>query len=268
MCRVTKSLLLATFVGLETTSIPTTTYLLSSLWIRPLPSFTFPAGAGGSFPGAITVTYEWVPNPKVIQREMIKIAEYLEDMSAPIRAAKAIGQADMHERFATDSAPDGAKWAPLDDEYRVKKASMGGDPDDVLTLTGQLEKDAAGEKAWMVDARNVFFNTGALPFYGMIHESGSGVENAGAASFGRAAYRQVGKESGEKGGPHASQGIGRGKALPRRPFIGLSADAELQIFEVFDLWFYAGTSISISKSGTVQQRLPSGRFGPAITFGA
>jgi phage gpG-like protein len=228
-----------------------------------LPSFAFPVDIGGAFPGAINVTMEWVPDPKVIAAELIKVANYLEDMQPPLRAAKAIGQADMHEHFAGNHGPNGEAWRELDEEYKVKKASMGGDPDDPLTLTGALENAAAGESAWMVDAHDVFFNTGALPDYGKMHEYGSGEGNVGMAAFGRASFRAIGREAGETGGPHASQGIGRGQALPRRPFIGLSAEAEIQIFEVFDLWFAAGTSIAIGPSGTIQAR-NAGKFGGRI----
>jgi phage gpG-like protein len=229
-------------------------------------AWSFPVGAVDAFSGAggiITITMDWKPDPKVISKNILEIAGYLENMQPPLRASKAIGQADMHEHFAGNHGPNGEEWAPLDEDYAVKKASMGGDPNDPLTLTGALEEAAAGDSAWMVDTNNIFFNTGALPEYGLFHEAGSGAEQAGMAAFGRAAYREVGRESGEKGGEHQSQGIGRGKALPRRPFIGLSAEAELQIFEVFDLWFAAGTSIGISGTGTVQERI-GGRFGSKL----
>lgn len=230
-----------------------------------MPKFAFPVEAYGAFPGVVNVTMEWKPDPRVVAQALVNVANYYENMQPPLRASKAIGQADMHDHFDSNRGPNGETWVELDEEYKVKKAGMGGDPNDPLTLTGALEDAAAGDGAWFVDTNNVFFNTGALPEYGMFHEEGTGGGGAmaGLAASGRRSYAAVGKEAGEKGGPHASQDIGRGKGLPRRPFIGLSAEAELQIFEVFDLWFAAGASIAISGKGIVQERI-GGRFGSRI----
>jgi hypothetical protein len=193
----------------------------------------------------------------------MRIAEALEDMTKPMLAAQAISRADMHVRFDTDSDPDGNHWVSLDPDYARKKESMGGDPNDILTFSGAGEAAATSEAAFPIDGNTLFFNTSVLPEYMLYHQHGSGEgSNAGFAAEFRERVRAGVMDEGESS--HVSLGIGRGNALPKRPFIGVSEKAQLQIIEVFDLWFDAATSLSISKGGIVQERGPGGRFGKRL----
>lgn len=245
------------------------------------------------FPGTVTVGMEWEPDPEVIARDLVAVANYLDDMLIPLRASQEIAQADIRNRFETESGPNGEAWAPLDEDYLKYKLSKGG-PETILTWTGALKDAASSDAPYSIGPRTLSFDMSALPVYGIFHEHGSGAEMAGASSIHKfrmkndPEYRAESKSAGEGRGI----GIGPGHALPRRPFVGLSADAEQEIFIVFDEWFDAGaqwgggsgglggggggrgargagrfsdpTKFYVRPSGKVQTRGAGGRFGPII----
>lgn len=209
-----------------------------------------------------TVTFTWEPDPHIVAAEIMRVAEALEDMTKPLLASQAVARADMQVRFDTDTDPDGAAWMPLDEDYARKKQSMGYDPSDILTATGAGESAATSPAAFPIMGDTLFYDTGSLPDYMLYHQHGSGEGNVGQA----ADYRQrvAAGAYGKGETSHVSQGIGRGNALPKRPFIGISEKAQIQIIEIFDLWFDEASSISIGKGGIVQERGPGGRFGKRL----
>lgn len=230
-------------------------------------------GTFGALGGMMRI--EAVPTPERVAFGLLKLAGYVENTGPPMLAATRIAQTDMQQHFETDTDPEGNPWTALDPEYQVKKARMGGDPNNILTLTGALERAATSGAAWLHTGDSLFFSTAPLPPYWDVHQSGSDEDNfAGFAQDARERHAAE-KKSGVKltadsgGSPHDSLGIGRGKATPARPFIGLSAEAAAQIVELFDLWFDEGITLYVTKTGFVQQRI-GGRFGPRIfpNFGA
>lgn len=230
-------------------------------------NFSFPSAIEGAYAdlGGEVISLKWEPPLAEVQAGIMRIAGYLDDTGPPMRASKAIAKADIEQRFDTETDPDGNQWTDLDPEYADHKDAMGFGGNPILTLFGALRSAAGSEAAWdLVGDNELFFNAGALPDYGIFHQQGTGGGDsvgAHAAHRANAAYNStLGLAS---GGAHESLGVGRGKALPARPFIGLSGDAEEQIFEVFDLWFAEGASIGIGSSGTVQERI-SGRYGGKI----
>lgn len=222
------------------------------------------AGAFGALGGSINTE---VFGDERLQFGLLRLADYIEDTVPPLRAAKAIAQADMRERFQTDTDPEGNPWAPLDPDYLAKKEKMTElrtHPDDILTLSRRMQDAATSEAAWIISPTGdeLFFTTAPLPDYWSVHHFGSGSEDLwGAAADFRERVRSRTIEGG--GGARDSFGIGRGQATPRRPFIGLSTEAEIQIVEVFDLWYDEGVSLHIGRTGVVQERV-SGRFGARL----
>ncbi len=181
-------------------------------------------------------------------------------------AAATIAREDMQEHFDSETGPDGDHWLPLDEDYLASKQSLGY-PDDILHRTGDLEHAATSPSAFKVVGDSIFFDASGLPAYGLIHQTGSGVENVGIASQHRYAAKFEEGYAKREGGAHSNIGIGRGNALPARPFIGMSEEAEAKVWAAFDLWFDEATSIAIHPgTGVVQQRLPSGQFGPKIVL--
>ena len=223
------------------------------------------AGAFGARGGVITTE---VFGDEKLQAGLLRLADYIEDSAPPMRAAKAIGKADMKERFRTDTDPEGDGWLPLDPDYVDKKAKMPSlrtHADDILTLSRKMENAATSEAAWNIsaDGDELFFTTAPLPDYWSVHQYGTNEGNYGMAADFRERVRSGAMTEGG-GGARDSFGIGRGQATPKREFIGLSEEAELQIVEAFDLWYDEGVSVSISSAGIVQGRGAGGRFGQRL----
>lgn len=216
--------------------------------------------------GDITLQITSVPNPYDIQLELAQVAADLENLRPPLAASARILAEDTQERFDTETDPDGNPWIPLDEEYLTNKLSLGYPPD-ILHREGLLEKAATNIAAYRVVGDSVFFETSGLPSYGLIHQTGSGEENVGLAARHRFAARNEEGYAKREGGAHSSTGIGTGNALPARPFIGMSEEAEGKIWEVFDLWFdealTPATKPYIHPTGGIQSRI-GGRFGPKI----
>lgn len=216
--------------------------------------------------GDIQVQITSVPNPYEIQLELERIAANLQDVSLPLVTSARILAEDTQERFNTETDPDGNAWIPLDEEYLANKISLGY-PEDILRRTGKLEKEAIRVSSYRVMDDGVFFDTSKLPSYGLLHQVGSGTENVGLASRHRFQSRTDEDYRRREGGSHTNLGIGTGKALPARPFLGMSEEAESRIWAAFDLWFDEATSIAINPvTGVVQQRLSSGQFGPKVVL--
>lgn len=191
--------------------------------------------------------------------EVAQIAGNLNNIEHPLFAAQRIARDDMQAHFDSESDPDGNKWTPLDEEYLTYKTSEGY-PENILRRSGDLEDAATSAASWIVDGDTLFFRTGGLPEYGEWHQTGTGEEsNWGFAGDVRERLRNA-PQAGESG--HDAVGIGRGKALPRRAFIGLSEPAEMAIWQIFDTWFDESTNLSINpKTGIAQLRGPGGKFG-------
>lgn len=199
----------------------------------------------------------------------MEVANNLENTAEPLLAASRILAEDTQERFTIETDPDGNEWIPLDEEYLASKLSLGYPPD-ILHRTGDLEKAATDIAAYKIVGDSIFFDTSGLPSYGLLHQTGSGEEgNIGAAALHRFRSRDDEEYRRAEGGPHSSLGIGRGNALPARPFIGMSEAAEEKTWALFDLWFdeaiTPATKPYVHPTGGIQSRI-GGRFGPKIVF--
>jgi phage gpG-like protein len=218
----------------------------------------------GSFGGDIIIDFE--PDPDIIAQAYIRVADYLDDIVKPLLAAKAIARADMQHHFDTETGPDGTHWQELDEDYAQYKSSKGFPPD-ILHRYGTLESAAVDDSAWTLANDTLYFTTSSLPFYWWFHQRGTDDgEWAGKAGEYRAATkfaRETGSTTAESGGTRESYGIGTGKALPARPFVGLSEGAQLQIIEVFDMWFDEAVPIFVGATGVVQER-NRGHFGAKL----
>jgi len=219
-------------------------------------------GTFGALGGMMRI--EAVPAPERVAFGLLKLAGYIENTGPPMLAAKRIAQSDMQQHFDEDRDPDGNPWAPLDPDYKKKKEKMGGDPENILTLTSTLERSAVSDAAWLSTDDTLWFSTASLPAYWDVHQSGSDASGlSGYAAVIRNRIKTGGRLEDDPLSAHDSQDIGRGQATPARPFIGMSAEATAQVVELFDLWFDEGVTLYVGKTGFVQQRL-GGRFGPRI----
>jgi len=190
----------------------------------------------------------WEPDPEVLARRVMRIAEYLEDFAPPLAASQKIAIADMKNHFDTETAPDGYAWAP-----HAESTTLRWGEHKILNLTGALEGAATAPYAFPIDGHDLFFSTAGLPFYGMIQETGR--RAAHITEF----IAQVGAERIAPGMEFSGGGA------PPRPFIGISEEAQDEIIAVFDAWFEGGVSgFYVHGGGTVQGRTSSGQFTKAI----
>lgn len=136
-------------------------------------------------------------------------------------------------RFATQTAPDGAPWAPLQARYaRRKKYNQ----DKILTLRGYLRSQIHYQ---VTDARTV--EVGSNQKYAAIHQLGGTIEQH--AQSRKTRYRSVAgqvlfaKKSHTRG--VTERWVTRGAyqvKIPARPFLGISAEDEREIRDILANW--------------------------------
>jgi phage gpG-like protein len=223
--------------------------------LMPVPAHVI--GAFADKGGSVRTVLTWKPDPDEVARALVQVADYLEDLGPPLRASARIIQNDIEERFTTETAPNGDAWQELNDEYLEYKTSIGGDTRK-LRLWGGLHKAATSFSRFTVDAHsgNLFYNATGLPYYWDYHQSGTRSAARAEQIAGIAAVQDetVARRVG-------GRGAGRGKNIPARPYIGVSAEAEEVIFNVFDLWAAEGTKLVVTGAGVLQRRGPGGRIG-------
>lgn len=227
-------------------------------------------GTYGVLGGEIHLYGQWVPDidePSEAADQLLQLAGYLEDTERPLLGAARIARSDTQKRFDTETDPDGTPWIELDPDYLEYKLSEGF-PENILVRTDRMRRAAVSEGAWLVDNDTLFFDPSGLPFYAALHQSGVGEENVGVARDMRERQRAVSNREGTKGGKDVGMGIGRGNALPARPFIGLSDEAVNEIAYLFDLWFEESREIFVHPhTGTTQRWQFRGNvrlFGPKL----
>jgi phage gpG-like protein len=190
-----------------------------------------------------TVTFTWVPDPARIGASVEAVAAALEKTVVPIAASSKAIQADIRERFMTETDPSGTPWEPLSWKYIMSGWAKTHPPPyttrnrtgTTLKDTGQLMEAATSSEAQVVTNNTLFFQTKALPNYGLAHEAGL---------------------------------PDREHPLPQRSFLGMSDAAAAVVFGFFTEWFDQSISLYPTKLGKIGRRhafraIPGGFFIPA-----
>jgi hypothetical protein len=193
----------------------------------------------------IAVDAIWYPSPEEVEKAFLQLAGYLDHMAIPMVASQFIAMKDTEERFETETDPEGTRWAPLDPDYLASKVGAGY-PEDILHREGTLEDVAP--LGWRIMGDSLMYDTTGLPEYGRFHQTGTGLFEAAetggtfrsAARIHRDRVRGIEKTGTKYIDAHANMNVGRGMALPPRPFIGLSEAAMDEIALVFETWMDAG----------------------------
>lgn len=191
-------------------------------------------------------------------------------MSDPLLAARQVMIESTDINFDEEKDPDGIDWEPLSINYgggvtasgpvspsKIKRESA--HPTEILQLSGDGRAKATSEEAWIIAEDTLFFNPEALPVsekdgrpYMSFHQSGTQSEALGSALQ---KLRIGGTLSNEEKAALATPTSGRGKNLPRRQFIGITAfDREL-IEGIFRDWF---------DENIIEEFPPGGGAGPNI----
>jgi hypothetical protein len=214
----------------------------------------FSGRATGAFGGS--VFFEWEPDPDVVAMELIRTADRLDDMSQPLLLAREIAISEHLDHFKDQSGPDGEAWAPWASSYEpVARVNNIGD---ILERTLDLEYAMVDPGAYPISKDSVFFSTGGLPHYWLWNQEGTG----SFSDWGRRDTMKADIESRGNIFMDTPMGIGKGQALPARPFVGMSVEAQLRILEVFDMWFSTAITSSFTRGGrtVMAERGAGGRF--------
>lgn len=204
-----------------------------------------------------------------ISFNLLKLKGQLEDYHVPMQVIKKIAKHDMEKHFITDTDPEGRPWTALDEDYKRWKGEHGGDPEDILTFTGDLESAATSEAAWDVyygrDSAILAFDTEPLPDYWEAHQEGTeGGERTKlrkiVAAGGTAKQVRAQSIKAEEAG---HTGEGKGMNIPPRPFIGLSIEAQEDMAAFIDVWVSGSVKFYVRADHIVQERI-SGSFGPKM----
>lgn len=167
----------------------------------------------------MSVSFYWEPDPALYAASMMRVAEALEDQTAPLIASSEVLQQDIRERFQTETAPDGTKWDEWSEVYRPYAESY---PNiGILRQSGALYDVATSSETVMIRGDTIFYRTNHLPSYGLAHQFGD---------------------------------PGRKDPLPARPFLGMSAESESFIFAAFSEWFDRSIDLYVTATGKVGRR--------------
>ena len=173
---------------------------------------------------ALSCRVTWVPHPRVVAMDFDRAAAASTNMTGPLALSREIASDDTAERFQTKTSPEGTPWKPWSDATVMYNLT-----NELMILTGELE--SAATSGFRIEAGHliVWDPAGAPDRWLWLHE-------------GR---------------------LGRVTPLPARPFIGMSREAEEDIYRVFLEWFDGIINI-ISYGGggraRIQGRDPKGRF--------
>jgi phage gpG-like protein len=165
------------------------------------------------------VSFYWEPDPRLLAASMDAVAMALEDQTAPLVAASEQLQADIAERFHTETAPDGTPWEPWSEAYTPVAESYPNEG--ILRQSGALYDVATSSETVTIRGDTVFYRTNHLPSYGLAHQFGD---------------------------------PGRKDPLPARPFLGMSAESETFIFAAFSEWFDRSIDLWVTPSGRIGKR--------------
>ena len=174
---------------------------------------------------AALVEFEWFPDPVVFQAKIFAVAEALEDRTVPIIYARQKVQADIQERFKTETAPDGTPWddwAQSYEPYAEAFPNVG-----ILRQTDELYEMATASSAFIVSSDTLFYDSGHMPERGIWHQEGR---------------------------PARTTSEGFSNPLKARPFLGLSDDAEVAIYAFFQDWFDRALDLYVTVRGRIGGR--------------
>lgn len=162
-----------------------------------------------------TLLFEYEPDPIVFAEKFAAVEAALEDTLPPMLAASEYAQADIRDRFYTETDPEGDPWAAWAESYVDFAESF---PNaGILRQTELMFEAAQAQEAFVVTANTLFYDTSGLPPYAEFHESGT-------------------------------------HKMPARPFIGLSDHAEALIQSTFVEWFDRAIDLFVTTKGRLGRR--------------
>lgn len=197
-----------------------------------------------------TITFTWEPPdaPERLGASIDAVADSLYARFIPLEAAGETMRLDIRQHFETETDPEGNKWKGLSWKYisgTFPKNSEGRPLNPrqqfgtTLKDTGELMRRASASEAIVVTNDTVFYRTQSLPQYGLAHESG--VPGRTTSAFGTGTYENP---------------------LPKRSFLGMSAQSEAAVYGYFADWFDGSIALYPTSTGRIGRRHAKHIVGP------
>ena len=154
-----------------------------------------------------------------------RISELMARIAEPAAFLKSVGKhlvGSARDNFARQSAPDGSPWAPLAPSTIRQRERKGQVPIRILQISGDLR----GHIASQVEGDSVVIGAGVSGSdswdYAAIHQLGGTINRPA----------RVGTAFGREGVAFPAHTI----TIPARPYLGVSADDEMAIIEMAEIW--------------------------------
>jgi phage gpG-like protein len=190
-------------------------------------------------------------------------------MTKPLMASRDLAIEDVRENFEAEHGPDGGAWAPWSMSYVASGQAGAG----ILKRTFDLMGSATSPAAWPISARELFFSFGALPEYGIWHQTGASRISAGRGVTRRKAlalsrgFISAGFTPFAMEGAHPTYFAStHANPLPARPFAGIEESTQFAILDIWDAWFGGAVGLAVGGGGRMQFRA-GGRFAGRVTGG-
>jgi phage gpG-like protein len=188
----------------------------------------------------VEIITDWQPHDPIFEAAgMRQLALELEDFTPALEASKGIVIEDVRRHFEEQRGPTGEMWAEWAESYAPTA-----ERDNIGKLrrrdTQNLYRAATDRMNYHVAGDALFLDTTGFPIYWAIQQYGGLI------------------------------GSKHGGTIPERPYLGMSAEAEIAVVGIFDMWM-TGEIIGwieqpLRGPGVFQPRLKSGRFGAIPTL--
>lgn len=141
-----------------------------------------------------------------VRSAFAQLLRIMEDTTPVMAAIGTAVVAGTHRRFVSQTSPEGAKWSPLNPDYKRLKRNRR-----ILTESGRL-RDSINSRPGRDEVR-----VGTNVVYGAIHQFGGVIKPKGSHLVFRLASGLV---------------MAKSVTIPARPYLGISAEDEVEIAEV------------------------------------
>lgn len=168
--------------------------------------------------------FEWEPDLKRIESNLLEAEEYFHNPTAPIAAARLIAIRDTEEHFYKEEDPEGNAWDYWADSYAstAEAENVG-----ILRKSENLFYAATDPSAYQVVPNAMFIDTSKFPPYWAVQQDGGG------------------------------------RNVPPRPYLGLSNEAQTEIEGTFETWVEEGGLVFTRGGKQVRSHVfqaPTGHF--------
>lgn len=181
--------------------------------------------------GEVLITGEWTPSYGFddVEARLIGLSRSLDDLAPVLFEAKELARQSTEAHFDSQTDPKGEPWQELSESWLYDKRKVNSaHPETILQLTEEGKRAATSEEAYFITEGEIWFNPNVMPSYMALHQRGTTSD----------VQRPASPLNVEKAGELLS-GVGPGRNLPKREFIGFDEIDIIALQEMFATWFAA-----------------------------